>query len=127
MQLVTPKPTSKKIISETISGDRYSKLTDSEQQVLSMLDSFAPSPGSTSWGCDYDQLIDMANVRPAITDTDVVNIIGRLQGFKILDCSFARDGDKIEIWVCPWNYRSKLRHEINTQLIARRNGTTQAA
>lgn len=127
MQLVTPKPTSKRNISQTISSDRYNKLTLAEQQVLSMLDSFAPSTDADCWGCDYDTLMDMANVRPSITDTDVVNIIGRLQGFKMLDCCFARDGDKVEIWVSAWIYRSKLRHEINTQLIARRNGTTQAA
>ncbi|PCI10403.1 hypothetical protein COB72_03370 [bacterium] len=114
-------------ISGSVPSKKYMKLTDMEQSVISMLDSFAPDHDATAWACDYDTLMQMAKRSPRIEQDEIIAIIGRLTGFNIIDSSISLTNEKMEVWVSPWSYRHQLRHAINDELIKRRSNMVDSA
>lgn len=114
-------------ISSRIPGAKYSKLTDTEQMIIHMLDSFAPNTESVGWPCSYDELMKLADRAPSITGGELMATLMRIKEFKMLDFFFMINNGKFDIWVSPWSYRHQLAHTLNDHLIAQRSAAASTS
>lgn len=126
MQMVTKQPGQHRPLSDSVSSTTYRKLSTAEQQMIAMLEHFAPEADAAAWFCEYELLLRMGEKTPdnpnlrkvKIADDQLMNVIGGLVHARVIDTCIGTHGDRIVIWVSPYKYRARLRHSFVEHLRA---------
>ena len=99
-------------LTDSVKSERYKKLTEAEVIVLGMLDSCCPTPDAVSWFCEWEHLVKLASVSPAIAEDRIMGAIGSLREFKIIDVCIGSTNGQPGVFVAAHQHRARLLRDF---------------